>query len=210
MNRARVAFSATLVATTLATGTALAGQAAQAPPMTSVLAGKKFTPPIKGEAIIEFTQPVTKREKDMVVTRITVRNASVGPVPRLTVSRNLVRQGRRHRHRRKRRHQRSAAARRDPGHHDRDAVQREDERQPVQLLARQRHGEAGESGEARSPEGRRGGGQGAAKAHRHRSSDEEAGRHGSTTDSLAHGSQKAGRHGRAGLLSERRCRPRAC
>jgi len=86
MNRARVAFSATLVATTLATATALAGQASQAPPMTSVLAGKKFTPPLKGEAIIEFTQPVTKLEKDMVVTRITVRNASVGPVPRLTVS----------------------------------------------------------------------------------------------------------------------------
>jgi hypothetical protein len=86
MNRARVAFSATLVALTLVTGTALAGQAAQAPPMTSVLAGKKFTPPLKGEATIEFTQPVTKREKDMVVTRITVRNASAGPVPRLTVS----------------------------------------------------------------------------------------------------------------------------
>jgi hypothetical protein len=86
MNRARVAFSATLVATTLATATALAGQATQAPPMTSVLAGKKFTPPLKGEAIIEFTQPVTKREKDMVVTRITVRNASVSPVPRLTIS----------------------------------------------------------------------------------------------------------------------------
>jgi hypothetical protein len=85
MNRARVALSATLVATTLATGTALAGQAAQAPPMTSVLAGKKITPPIRGEATIEFTQPVTKREKDMVVTRIVVRNASIGPVGRLSV-----------------------------------------------------------------------------------------------------------------------------
>ena len=85
MNRARLAFSATLIAATLAAGTALAGQATQAQPMPSVLAGKKFTPPIKGEAIIEFTQPVTKREKDLVVTRITVRNASVGPVPRLTV-----------------------------------------------------------------------------------------------------------------------------
>jgi hypothetical protein len=86
MNRARVAFSATLVATTLAAGTALTAQTAQAPPMTSVLAGKKFTPPIKGEAVIEFTQPVTKREKDMVITRITVRNASLSPVPRLTVA----------------------------------------------------------------------------------------------------------------------------
>lgn len=85
MNRARVAFAATLVATMLTAGTALA-QATQAPPMTSVLAGKKFTPPIKGEALIEFTAPVTKREKDNVVTRITVRNASLAPVPRLTVA----------------------------------------------------------------------------------------------------------------------------
>jgi hypothetical protein len=85
MNRARFAFSATLIAVTLATGTALAGQATQAAPMPSVLGGKKFTPPMRGEATIEFTQPVTKREKDMVVTRIMVRNASVGPVGRLTV-----------------------------------------------------------------------------------------------------------------------------
>jgi hypothetical protein len=69
----------------LTAGTALA-QATQAPPMQSVLAGKKFTPPIKGEALIEYTQPVTKREKDLVVTRITVRNASLAPVPRLTIA----------------------------------------------------------------------------------------------------------------------------
>jgi len=86
MNRAPVAFGATLIATTLATSAVLAAQATQAPPMPSVLAGKKFTPPIKGEAVIEFTQPVTKREKDMVVTRITVRNASIAPVPRLTIT----------------------------------------------------------------------------------------------------------------------------
>ncbi len=85
MNRARVAFGATLVATMLTAGTALA-QATQAPPMKSVLAGKKFTPPIKGEALIEYTQPSTKREKDLVVTRIVVRNASLSPVPRLTIS----------------------------------------------------------------------------------------------------------------------------
>jgi hypothetical protein len=83
MNRARVALGATLVATMLTAGAALAQQA---PPMTQVLAGKKFTPPIKGEAVIEFTAPVTKREKDLVVTRITVRNAAVAPVPRLTIA----------------------------------------------------------------------------------------------------------------------------
>ena len=65
MNRARVAFGATLVATMLTAGTALAQTA---PPMTQVLAGKKFTPPIKGEALVEFTPPVTKNEKGVVVT----------------------------------------------------------------------------------------------------------------------------------------------
>lgn len=83
MNRARVAFGATLVATMLTAGTALAQTA---PPMTQVLAGKKFTPPIKGEALVEFTPPVTKNEKGVVVTRITVRNAALAPIPRLTVA----------------------------------------------------------------------------------------------------------------------------
>ncbi len=83
MNRARFALAATLVGSLVA-GTVFAGQAAQQP-MTSVLAGKKFTPPIKGQADVEFTKPVTKREKDMVVTRITVRNASNAPIPRLTI-----------------------------------------------------------------------------------------------------------------------------
>jgi len=87
MNRARVVVGATLVSTLLTAGIALAqATPAQAPPMPSVLAGKKFTPPIKGEALIEFTAPVTKREKDVVVTRITVRNASLAPVPRLTIA----------------------------------------------------------------------------------------------------------------------------
>jgi hypothetical protein len=83
MNRARVAFSATLIATMLSAGTAL-GQTA--PEMRQVLAGKKFTPPVKGEALIDFTAPVTKREGPNVVTKITVRNASLAPVPRLTIA----------------------------------------------------------------------------------------------------------------------------
>ncbi len=90
MNRVRIRFAATLVATSLCAGSAAAGQATQAPPMTSVLAGKKFTPPVKGEAALEYTAPVTKREKvsgkDMVVTRVTVKNTSLGPIPRLTIS----------------------------------------------------------------------------------------------------------------------------
>jgi len=57
------------------------------PPMKSVLSGKKFTPPLRGEAIVEFTQPVTKKDlkTNMVITKITVRNASNAPIPRLTI-----------------------------------------------------------------------------------------------------------------------------
>jgi len=89
MTRAQNVFGAALAGVVVAlvgSGIDLAAQGATAPPMKQVLAGKKFTPPLKGEAVIEFTKPVTKREKNMVVTRILVRNASVGPVPRLTVS----------------------------------------------------------------------------------------------------------------------------
>jgi hypothetical protein len=81
MHRARYAFAATLV--TLFTGTLLAQTA---PPMTSVLAGKKLTPPIKGQADVDFVKPVSKREKDMVVTKIQVKNMSAQPIPRLTIT----------------------------------------------------------------------------------------------------------------------------
>jgi hypothetical protein len=88
MNRARFAVAATLVTTTLYAGAAFAAQATPGAPMTPVLAGKKFTPPVKGEALIEFTQPVTKAQpgKNMVVTTIKVRNQSAGPVARLQVA----------------------------------------------------------------------------------------------------------------------------
>jgi hypothetical protein len=83
MIRARVAFGATFVVTLLAAGTALAQTA---PEMKPILAGKKITPPIRGEALVDFTAPVTKREGPNVVTRVTVRNASLAPIPRLTIA----------------------------------------------------------------------------------------------------------------------------
>ncbi len=88
MNRARLAVAATFVTTTMYAGAALAAQARQAPPMTQVLAGKKFTPPVRGEALVEFTQPVTKAQpgKNMVLTTIKVRNQSTAPIARLQVS----------------------------------------------------------------------------------------------------------------------------
>src|SRR5258707_10287273 len=85
MTRVRLVFAATVVGASFVAAAALA-QTAQAPPMTSVLAGKKFTPPIKGQADVEFVQPKSVREKNEVVTRVTVKNISNAPIPRLTVT----------------------------------------------------------------------------------------------------------------------------
>jgi hypothetical protein len=85
MHRARFAVAATLVSTTLCAGVVAAQTA---PPMQSVLAGKKLSPPLKGEALIQFTAPVTKAVagKNMVQTVIKVKNASLSPVARLQIT----------------------------------------------------------------------------------------------------------------------------
>jgi hypothetical protein len=85
MTRARSIFAATLGATLIGV-TAFAQSAPQAPPMTSVLAGKKFTPPAQGPVEIDFTKPVTKKDKDMVVTKIQVKNIMTKPIARLTIT----------------------------------------------------------------------------------------------------------------------------
>ena len=82
MNRARLTLAATLVG---ASFVAAHAQTPAAPPMTSVLAGKKFTPPFKGQAEVDFTKPVSKNEKGMVTTTIMVKNNAAGPLLRLTV-----------------------------------------------------------------------------------------------------------------------------
>jgi hypothetical protein len=85
MNRARFAIAATFAGASLIGVSLLAQSAPQAPKLTSVLAGKKITPPLKGEAQLEFAQPVTKRVKDTVVTTIKVKNTSSAPIARLTI-----------------------------------------------------------------------------------------------------------------------------
>lgn len=87
MNRARLTVTTALVVMTMNAGVSLAGQATQAPPMQSVLAGRKFTPPLKGEATVEYTQPVTKPlpGRSMVQTTIKVRNVSQAPIARLQI-----------------------------------------------------------------------------------------------------------------------------
>ena len=82
MIRARLTLAATLAGASFVTALA---QTPQAPPMTSVLAGKTFKPAFKGQAEVDFTKPVTKREKEMVVTTIMVKNNATGPLLRLTI-----------------------------------------------------------------------------------------------------------------------------
>jgi hypothetical protein len=82
MNRARLIVAASLMS---ASFVALHAQTPAPPPMTSVLAGKKFTPAFKGQAELDYTKPVTKRDKEMVVTTIMVKNNAAGPLLRLTI-----------------------------------------------------------------------------------------------------------------------------
>ena len=84
MKRAHLLAAAAFAVTTMFAAATLAGQGAQAPPMTQVLAGRKFQQPARGEVIIEYGAPTTKREKDMVVTRVTVKNVGTAPIARLT------------------------------------------------------------------------------------------------------------------------------
>ena len=94
--RARFAVAASIAAAALlgvelfaqATATAQPPTTSSAPPMTSVLAGKKLVPPIRGEAALEWVEPKPEKNAkgDMVITKMTVRNASAGPIARLTIN----------------------------------------------------------------------------------------------------------------------------
>jgi len=90
--RARIALAASFAAAALLaveliaqTTTAPPAQGT-APPMTSVLAGKKLTRPIRGEAALEWVDPKPEKKGDMVITKMTVRNASAAPIARLTIN----------------------------------------------------------------------------------------------------------------------------
>jgi hypothetical protein len=89
--RARFALAASIAAAAMF-GVELIAQtpatppAQTAPPMTSVLAGRKLTPPIRGEASLEWVDPKPERKGDMVITRMTVRNAATAPIARLTIN----------------------------------------------------------------------------------------------------------------------------
>ena len=85
MSRTRFAIVAALV------GVGVAGvsgnlMAQKAPEFKQVLAGKKVEPPLKGQADVEFLQPVTKKNGDQVVTTIRVKNMAAAPLARLKVA----------------------------------------------------------------------------------------------------------------------------
>jgi len=86
MNRVRHALAATVAGVCCVGGfTVFAQEPAKAPEMKSVLAGKKFTPPIRGAAEVDFLRQPTKREGNTLVTKIQVKNTSTAPIPRLTI-----------------------------------------------------------------------------------------------------------------------------
>ena len=53
--------------------------------MTPILAGKKITPPIRGQAEIDIVKAPTKREGTTLVTKIQVKNMSAAPIARVRV-----------------------------------------------------------------------------------------------------------------------------
>jgi len=85
MNRVHFAVAATLISITMFAGAVVAAQSTQ---LTPVLAGKKVVPPVKGEATIDYTQPVTKAlpGKNLVQTTIKVKNSTANPIARLQVA----------------------------------------------------------------------------------------------------------------------------
>jgi hypothetical protein len=87
MNRARFAILAALATATVA-GTTLLAQnpAPKAPEFKSILAGRKVDPPVRGQAEVDYVQPVTKRNGDVVTTTVRVKNTSSAPIARLTVA----------------------------------------------------------------------------------------------------------------------------
>jgi hypothetical protein len=67
-------------------GSAAQSASPPAPQLTPVLAGRKITPPLRGEAQVQVVwPPVSRRDKDMVVTTVQVKNVSPGPIKGLTI-----------------------------------------------------------------------------------------------------------------------------
>jgi len=87
MNRARVLFAATVAGAALVGATTFAQESKpQAPAMQSILAGKKFIPPVRGQAEIDYSKEATRREGSTLITKIHVKNTGAAPIARLKVT----------------------------------------------------------------------------------------------------------------------------
>ena len=84
--KTRFAVAAMLVGASLAVAGVSDAQTTQAPAMPTILAGKKFTPPIRGQADVDFVKSPTRREGTTLVTKIQVKNMSNAPIPRLKIA----------------------------------------------------------------------------------------------------------------------------
>ena len=82
----RFAIAATVVCASLVGAESATAQITQAPPMQQILAGKKFTPPLKGAAELDFVQSQTRRDGATLVTKIQVKNTSPAPIARLKIT----------------------------------------------------------------------------------------------------------------------------
>ena len=63
-----------------------AAAAAQAKQASTPAAPAKFVPPVRGQAELGYLKPVTKREKDQVITTIKVKNLSTGSIAGLKIA----------------------------------------------------------------------------------------------------------------------------
>jgi hypothetical protein len=57
----------------------------QKPNDEAAAAPKKLVAPVRGEALIGYTKPVTKQEKNMIITTIKIKNLSSGAIAGLKV-----------------------------------------------------------------------------------------------------------------------------
>jgi hypothetical protein len=87
MNRVRVMFAATVAGAAFVGVTTVAQESKpQAPPMQSILAGKKVVPPVRGQAEIDYAKEPTRREGSTLITKIHVKNTMNAPIARLKVT----------------------------------------------------------------------------------------------------------------------------
>ena len=88
MTRARLALASAAIGAFTISGVTMLAQGdapPKAPEFKSVLAGKKFTPPIRGQASIDIVRSPTRRDGTTLVTKIQVKNTSAAPIARLQV-----------------------------------------------------------------------------------------------------------------------------